>query len=83
MTSLSNFDSNSQKNCSSTKSRGVAMDEKLTNFLKNTVKQHRPQRPGSAVNIQPASRTMIISSKQIGNLPPRPPISRHVTLNFN
>lgn len=82
LTSLEDFDADSKR---SNGSRGVAIDERLNNFLQNSVRPARSMKPSSSTNISiPMCRTQVVSFKEMPNVPPQyPPLKRHVTVRFN
>ena len=86
LTSLDGFDSESVKAHSSA-SKGVAMNEKLSQFLQKTVKTNSKEaRPVSSRAIQSinSSSTRMISARQIHHFPPPPQkMVKQVTVHYS
>ena len=81
LTSLDDFDRQSDK-ASSSLSKGVAMGEKLTFFMQNTVKQPKLSRPESISGSIPViSRPPLGPTGQPLAFPPR--MIRHATLPYS
>ena len=83
LTSLEDFDADSRR--SNNGSRGVAIDERLNNFLQTSVRPNRSMKPSSMTNISaPLCKTQVISIREIPNFPGHyPPLKKHVTVRFN
>jgi hypothetical protein len=82
LTSLEDFDADSRR---SNGSRGIAIDERLNNFLQNSVRPARSTKPSSSTNISiPMCRTQVVSFRETPNVPSQyPPLKKHVTVRFN
>ncbi|MBP9842318.1 MAG: hypothetical protein KBC64_07865 [Simkaniaceae bacterium] len=84
LTSLEDFDAESRR---TSNSKGVAIDNKLNDFLNINVKQPREFKPSSTTNISaPMFKPPAVSVREISftpQYPQYPPLYRHATVRFN